>query len=142
KVFAAFADPVKKRRWFAEGEGFIVDSYSLDFRVGGIEAASFRTAAANGPIAAGTVFKNHTTYHDIVPNQRIVSAYSMAMSTPAGDHRFSVSLATVEFKVAAKGTQVLFTEQGAYFEGADGTEMRKAGWISLVDALARELAAH
>jgi len=141
KAFAAFADPVKKRRWFAEGEGFIIDKYELDFRVGGIERASFRTSADDGPFPAGTVFKNFGTYFDIVPNKRIVSAYNMSLGSKDGDKCFSVSLASFEFTATAGGTLVLFTEQGAYFEGSDGAEMRKQGWNSLADALGKELAA-
>lgn len=138
KVFKAFSDITKKRRWFAEGEGFIVDSYDMDFRVGGLETASFRTEKANGPIPAGTVFKNYAVYMDIVPHKRIVSAYNMSK----GDDRFSVSLATVQFEKTPKGVHVTFTEQGAFFEGADGAEMRKMGWEGLVDSLGRELNQH
>lgn len=42
RVFAAFANPVTKRRWFAEGEGWEVDEFTVDFRVGGREVARFR----------------------------------------------------------------------------------------------------
>lgn len=144
KVWAAFADKVKKRRWFAEGEGFIIDHYEMDFSVGGIERANFRTQAANGPIAAGTVFKNFGTYYDIVPHKRIVLAYAMAMGGGPGapDKCFSVSLGSFEFIPTSIGTSLLMTEQGAYFEGADGAEMRKMGWNSLADALGKELATH
>ncbi len=144
KVWKAFSDITKKRRWFAEGEGFLLDHYELDFRVGGIERASFRTAVANGPIPAGTVFKNFATYYDIVPNERIVLAYAMAMGGVNGapDKTFSTSLGSFEFKSTPTGTTLLMTEQGAYFEGGDGAEMRKAGWTSLAEALAKELAAH
>jgi hypothetical protein len=39
-----------------------------------------------------------------------------------------------------KGTDLIFTEQAAFFEGADGPQMREAGWRELLEALARELA--
>ena len=39
RVFAAFADPAKKRRWFAEGNHHQVEHYELDFRVGGADSA-------------------------------------------------------------------------------------------------------
>jgi uncharacterized protein YndB with AHSA1/START domain len=39
RVFAAFANQATKQRWFAEGEGWQVDEFSLDFWVGGYERA-------------------------------------------------------------------------------------------------------
>ena len=37
RVFAAFADPTKKRRWFVEGEGHEVEHFEMDFRTGGMQ---------------------------------------------------------------------------------------------------------
>jgi uncharacterized protein YndB with AHSA1/START domain len=42
KVFAAFADAKKKRRWFVEGEHHTVESYEMDFREGGRERSESR----------------------------------------------------------------------------------------------------
>ena len=42
RVFAAFSDPVKKRRWFGGGEGSEVDEFEMDFRVGGTEMLTTR----------------------------------------------------------------------------------------------------
>jgi hypothetical protein len=33
----------------------------------------------------------------------------------------------------------LFTEQGAYFEGADGPAVREEGWSKLLDQLTEKL---
>ncbi len=55
-----------------------------------------------------------------------------------GDKRISASLATVEFLPAEKGTDLIFTHQGAFFEGADGPEIREAGWCSLLARLTEE----
>ena len=133
-MFAAFSDPAKKRRWFAEGEGFEIEQFEMDFRVGGSERARFR--AQDGGSPDGNVFTNETTYQDIVDNRRVVIAYTMAV----GDKRISASLATIEFLPAGKGTDLIFTEQAAFFEGADGLEMRQSGWRQLLDQLAKELA--
>jgi uncharacterized protein YndB with AHSA1/START domain len=134
KVFAAFSDPAKKRRWFAEGEGFHVDAFEMDFRVGGTERARFRFTAGR-PIEEGTPCANDTVYMDIVDGERIVIAYTM---TVAGA-RISSSQATMEFFPKDKGTTLLFTEQSAFFEGGDGPEMRKQGTEELLSQLAREL---
>ena len=133
RVFAAFSDPAKKRRWFAEGEGLAVRQFEMDFRVGGVERSRFEIAG--GPYD-GAPCANDTTYQDIIPNQRIVMAYTMTL----GDRRISASLATIEFLPADKGTNLIFTEQAAFFEGSDGPELRKEGWDKLLGSLATELA--
>jgi uncharacterized protein YndB with AHSA1/START domain len=133
QVFAAFADPGKKRRWFAGGESRDVEEFAMDFRVGGVERT--RTRIKRGPLA-GTVMTNDTSYQDIVPNRRVVLAYTMSL----GDRRISASLATIELLPADQGTDLIFTDQGAFFEGADGPQMREEGWRKLLELLALELA--
>jgi uncharacterized protein YndB with AHSA1/START domain len=136
KVFAAFADAATKRRWFAEGEGFEIRDYSLDFRVGGRERADFTfLGGPAGAPSAGTPMRNETIYLDIVADQRIVFAYSMIV----GEAPMSASLGTVELVSAGGGTRLTYTEQAAFFENADGTEMRTRGWRGLLEALGREL---
>jgi uncharacterized protein YndB with AHSA1/START domain len=128
KVFAAFRDPAAKRRWFAEGEGFATHQFDMDFRVGGRDFARF--SFGDMP----EMF-NETFYLDIVEDRRLVFAY--AMGTAAG--RFSASLATITLEADGDGTQMRFTEQATFFEGADGIAMREAGTRELLEALAREL---
>jgi uncharacterized protein YndB with AHSA1/START domain len=128
KVFKAFADPAIKRRWFAEGEGWEIEEFVADFKVGGYERSRFR-------FRGGTPIRNDTTYHDIVPNERIIIGYTMTI----GENRISASLATFEFKPAGNGTQLLFTEQGAFLDGLDTAGPREAGWKDLLDALGRAL---
>lgn len=134
RVFAAFQDPAKKRRWFAEGEGFSVKEYKSDFRVGGFERTRF-LASGESPIK-GAVLANDTNYHDIVPNRRVVFAYTMTVA----DKRISASLSTVELLPADSGTNLVYTEQAAFFEGADGPQVRTEGWRHLFEALEKELA--
>jgi len=132
RVFAAFADPAKKRRWFAEGNHHQVEHYELDFRVGGKECARFRFK--DGTPLKGVACTNDTSYQDVVPNRRVVFASTMSL----GEKRISASLATVEFLPAKTGTDLIFTHQGAFFEGADGPEMREAGWRKLLEQLTEE----
>jgi uncharacterized protein YndB with AHSA1/START domain len=133
RVFAAFSDPAKKRRWFADGEGPQAEQFELDFRVGGNEH-TVRRMGDDTPFP-GVALTNHTNYQDIVPNRRIVFAYTMTV----GDRKISASLATVEFVPAEKGTDLIFTDQGAYFEGSDGSKMREDGWNKLLDGISKEL---
>jgi len=131
RVFAAFQDPAKKRRWFIEGRNNEAETFEMDFRVGGTERSSYQMGP-NSPFP-GTVISNETKYMDIVPNRRIVIAYTMSM----GERRFSSSQASFELVPSEKGTDLVFTEQGAYFEGSDGVERREQGWRQLLEHLVK-----
>jgi len=134
RVFAAFADPVRKRRWFAEADGRQLEEHSLDFRPGGTERSLSRFR--EGSPFPGAALTNDTVYQDIVPNRRVVMAYTMSID---GRH-ISSSLATFEFVPAEGGTNLIFTDQGAYFEGSDGPERRTQGWSKLLESLGGDLA--
>src|ERR1700687_2359435 len=133
RVFAAFADAAKKRRWFAEGKSHEVEEFEMDFRVGGIERALYRFK--EGTPFPGVTLANEGSYQDIVPNRRVVTASMMTL----GDKRISASLVTIELLPTDQGTDLICTHQGAFFEGADGPQMREAGWRRLFEQLAREL---
>ena len=128
KVFAAFKDPQIKRRWFVEGKGFTTQSYELDFRVGGWE----RT---RGTAPGETPYSNDTVFFDIVPDERIIFSYQMTWKNAP----ISVSLTTIELRPEGAGTHMTFTEQDAFLEGGDGTEIRKQGTQQLLDSLNAEL---
>jgi uncharacterized protein YndB with AHSA1/START domain len=128
RVFKAHSDKAAKRRWFVEGEGWNIESYEIDFRVGGWERSSFRFK--DGPF---TTFE--AVYHDIVPNERIIVAYAMTLD----GKQISVSLATTELKSAGSGTRLVFTEQGAYLDGHDDVKGREEGSRALFEALAKEV---
>jgi uncharacterized protein YndB with AHSA1/START domain len=130
RVFAAFTDVAKKRRWFGESEGHHVEKFEMTFRVGGTELLLYRFK--EGTPFPGVTLANEGTYEDIVPNRRIVTASRMTI----GDRRISVSLVTVEFLPTEKGTDLICVNQGAYFEGSDGPQMREGGWRRLFDKLA------
>jgi uncharacterized protein YndB with AHSA1/START domain len=133
RVFTAFSDPAQKRRWFAEGESHKLESYDMDFRVGGIERYASRFN--EGTPVAGLRLKSENMFRDIVPNRRIIFTSTMAMEGKC----FSISLGTVELLPAENGTELVLTFQSAFLEGADGPEMRKAGWNGLLDKLGKEL---
>lgn len=134
RVFAAWADPEQKRKWFVEddSENWETLDYSLDFRVGGREYGRF-VLLAKTPAEGEHV--NETVFLDIAPDQRIVFAYTMALN----GRIHSASLATVRFTEAGTGTRVSYTEQGAFYDKGDGVAGRKAGWTSILNALAAYL---
>jgi uncharacterized protein YndB with AHSA1/START domain len=132
QVFQAFSDPAAKARWFAgadDPEAWTDVEHELDFRVGGREASSAR------PTSGGPAILYEARYEDIVPDARIVAAYTMTM----GEQRISASLLTVEFLPAKAGTRLVLTEQLAVLDGADSVASRRHGLVELLDALDAEL---
>lgn len=128
RVFAAFADPAQKRRWLAEGEGWEVEEFDVDFRVGGHERGRFR-------YQGGPPITNDTVYQIIQPDERIILAYAMTIDGAP----LSGSLLTIEFVPEGSGTRLVFTEQGAYLDGKDGPVHREEGSRELLEKLAAEL---
>jgi uncharacterized protein YndB with AHSA1/START domain len=133
RVFAAWADPAAKARWFAGGAG--EGNHQLDFRVGGREVVS------GGPPGC-PVMTFETFYREIVPQERIV--YTSTMSS--GDEVITISLTTVEFRAADGGTKdggtkdggtkLVLTEQGAFLDGREEPAWRENGTADQLKALA------
>lgn len=128
RVFAAWADPAAKARWFNGPDEWGPDEHQIDFRVGG------RETSRGGPVG-GPVHTFECFYHDIVPEQRIVYCYDMYVDR----QRISVSLATVELIAQGAGTRLVFTEQATFLEGADTPAQREKGTSDLLDALGEQL---
>jgi uncharacterized protein YndB with AHSA1/START domain len=129
KVFAAWATLDAKKQWFGNEEGLEpVDELTLDFRVGGREhfTAKFE----------GRVYDYDATYCDIVENERIVWTYDMHLD----GRRISVSVATAELAGVPGGTKLVMTEQGAFLDGLDTNEQRRAGTEQFLDDLQNFLA--
>jgi uncharacterized protein YndB with AHSA1/START domain len=124
RVFAAWATPAAKARWFVGPDEWEKSDHELDFRVGGQESVS------GGP-KGGPVHAYSARYQDIVPNERIIISYDMHLDAT----RISVSLATVEFKPAGAGTRLIYTEQGAFLDGYDDPAGREHGTRALLDNL-------
>ena len=123
RVFAAWADPAAKARWFA-GPG---SEHQLDFRIGGREVARGRQG--------GAVLAFEAVYRDVVPGERIV--YSSVLSS---DERVAtVSITTVEFGAEGEGTRLVLTEQGTFLDGLEQPTWRERGTSDQLDALGAEV---
>jgi uncharacterized protein YndB with AHSA1/START domain len=128
RVFAAWATPEAKARWFGGPPEWTREPHALDFRVGGSERV------AGGPVE-GPRHVFQAVYQDIVPDRRILYAYDLHL----GGKRISVSLATVEFHPAGGGTRMVFTEQAAFLDGYDDAGQREEGTRALLDNLVAEV---
>jgi uncharacterized protein YndB with AHSA1/START domain len=128
QVFAAWAEPKARARWFVGPDEWEKSDHKLDFRVGGRESVS------GGP-SGGPVHVFNAVYQDIVPNERIVYTYDMHLDK----WRISVSLATVELKLAKSGTRMIFTEQAVFLDGIDTPAAREQDTRDLLDNLDADL---
>jgi uncharacterized protein YndB with AHSA1/START domain len=123
-VFARWAEPAAKARWFAGGDA----EHELDFRVGGVEIAQ--------GARDGAVLTFESRYHDIVEDSRIV--YASTLRTD--DTLATVSLTTVEFVPVEGGTRLVLTEQGAFLDGHEQPSWREQGTSDQLAALGADLA--
>lgn len=133
RVYAAFADAVKKQRWFAAGDTHDIEEFTMDFRDGGSERMRYRFR--EGTPYAGFVLTNEGRYQDIVPNRRIVTAWTMSLE---GKH-ISASLVTCEFRATEKGTNLVCTHQAVYIDFVEGPQTLEAGWRQLLESLGNVL---
>lgn len=127
RVYQAWTNPKMKSEWY--GPTNEKSELSLDFRVSGRER--FIGKAPNG-----IAFEYNATFHEIVPNNRIVYCYTMDVGTK----RISVSLVTIDISAAGHGsTQLLLTEQVVFLDGTDSPADREQGNHDMLDALATAL---
>jgi uncharacterized protein YndB with AHSA1/START domain len=128
-VFKAWANNESYYKWLISGDGWDIRKFERDFRAGGREYSEF------APTGSPDSFSNTGVYLDIVPEARIVYAYTMDKNGKP----FSASLATIEISADGKSTKLKFTEQGVHFDGVDSIEMRRKGWEGLMLTMEKEI---
>ena len=128
KVYAAWADPAAKQRWFNAPVELKDVIREQNFRIGGRDRFK-------GTWPDGRTTDFSAQYWDIAPNARIVYVYEMHLD----GKKISVSLATVEFEPQGAGTRMIVTEQGAFLDGYDDAGSRERGTNDLMDRLAASL---
>ncbi len=122
-VFRAFSTREGKQRWFVAHEAK-EKIREMDFRVGGEEKLA-------GQWPNGMVSEFHARYFDIKPDERIIYTYEMRLDGV----KISVSLATLTFEPAGKGTRLVLTEQHAFVDGYEDNGSREEGTNGLLDQL-------
>ncbi len=75
------------------------------------------------------------TYHDIVPDERIIYNYVMHLD----GRKISVSQAAIEFMPEGGGTRLVLTEYGDYLDGYEDKGSREHGTNWLMDNLGKSL---
>ncbi len=129
RVWMALTDEAAKQKWFGGTPGsWEVLERRMDVRVGGRERLK-------GRWEGGVVSTFDATYHDVIPNERLIYSYEMHMD----DRKISVSLATLELRAVDGKTTLAVTEQGSFLDGYDDAGSREQGTGYLLDALGSSL---
>ena len=125
RVFAAFADPEKKKQWFKGPDEWGPPDQKYDFRVGGEEHS------IGGP-PGEPKHRFYNRYLEIIPGERIVYTYWMHHGEPLA----SASVATLEFRPEGDKTRLVITEVGVFLDGYYSAEGREHGIQWQMDAIA------
>jgi uncharacterized protein YndB with AHSA1/START domain len=119
KVFAAWTDPDKVKRWMGPGEGTVL-SVECDARAGG----RFRWVMQN---SAGEIHDVSGTYREFIANEKLVFTWAWK-STPERQ-----SLVTVLLQPDGDGTLLTLTHEQFFDEEA--RDRHQQGWTGALDKL-------
>jgi uncharacterized protein YndB with AHSA1/START domain len=124
RVFAAWTDPEKMKRWMGAPEIEILKA-EADARVGGRYRIEMRDTAG-GPHNVGGV------YREVVVNEKLVFTWQWEATPPEQPHE---SLVTVLIKPDGDGTLLTLTHERLSSE--ESSKSHEQGWISSLDKLER-----
>ena len=119
KVFAAWTDPEKVKRWMGPGEVKAV-SATCDLRVGGRYRWLMRTPSGEEHDVGGV-------YREVVPNEKLVFTWAWK-STPERE-----SLVTVLIKPDGDGSLLTLTHEQFFDE--DARDRHQHGWTGALDKM-------
>ena len=129
QVYRAWVNPDAKARWFSgPPDKWSEQVREMDVRVGGRDRLV-------GKFVDGSESRFEALYFDVVPEKRLVYTYDMYWQ----GKKISVSLASIEFVLAGKGTKLVVTEQHAFLDGYEDGGSRERGTRSLLENLATSL---
>ena len=130
QVYRAWVIPDAKARWFSgPPDKWSEEVREMDVRVGGRDRLI-------GKFMDGSESRFEALYFDVVPEKRLVYTYDMYWQ----GKKISVSLASIEFVLAGRGTKLVVTEQHAFLDGHEDGGSRERGTQGLMDNLGVALA--
>ncbi|MGB7078521.1 MAG: SRPBCC domain-containing protein [Xanthobacteraceae bacterium] len=124
KVFAAWTDPEKVKRWIGPGEVKAL-SADCDLRVGG----RYRWVMRN---PAGEEYDVGGVYREVVPNEKLVFTWAWKSTSERE------SLVTVLLKPDGDGTLLTLTHEQFFDEAA--RDSHHGGWTGALDKMEKMFA--
>jgi len=129
QVYRAWVNPEAKARWFSgPPDKWSEQVREMDVRVGGRDRLI-------GKFVDGSESRFEALYFDVVAEKRLVYTYDMYWQ----GKKISVSLASIEFVLAGRGTKLMVTEQHAFLDGYEDAGSRERGTRSLLENLEQSL---
>jgi uncharacterized protein YndB with AHSA1/START domain len=122
KVFAAWTDPEKIKRWMGPGEIVTIRAES-DARPGGRYFVAMRSPDGKDHDVGGV-------YREVVANEKLVFTWAWKVAPPDESHE---SLVTVLLKPDDGGTLLTLTHEKLFDE--ESREGHEHGWIGALDKL-------
>jgi uncharacterized protein YndB with AHSA1/START domain len=128
-VYRAWTDRARKATWFTGPQDkWTEEVREMDVRVGGRDRLV-------GKFSDGSESRYEAEYFDVDPERRLVYAYDMYFQ----GKKISVTLASIEFVAAGRGTKLIVTEQSAFLDGFEDAGSRERGTRTLLDNLVKSL---
>ncbi|HEX3666542.1 MAG TPA: SRPBCC domain-containing protein [Rhizomicrobium sp.] len=128
RVFAALADPEARANWGAPSEATALIYDKVDFREGGRD--EFRCGDRSDPQYRGV-----TSYHDIVPDERIISSEIVE----AKERKLLISMSTITLEPQGGGTKIIVTLQLTSLAGEGMLEGARFGHNASLDNLVKSM---
>lgn len=124
KVFSAWTDPEKVKRWMGPGEVKVLHAEG-DARTGGRYRWLMKSAAGEEHDVGGI-------YREVIPDRKLVFTWAWK-TMPERE-----SLVTVEIKPDGEGSLLTLTHE--QFNDEEARDRHNAGWTGAMDKLAKYLA--
>jgi len=127
KVFAAWTDPEKMKRWMGPGE-IVAERVESDARVGGRYRVEMRRPSGETHCVGGV-------YREIVPNEKLVFTWAWDPVAPDEPHE---SLVTVLLKADESGTLLTLIHERLFDE--ESRAGHEGGWNGALNKLEKLVA--
>jgi len=129
RVFEAWTDPEKLKKWFGPDENFAVPSTKLDLCVGGKYRIQMKNPDGEFHTAVGT-------YREIKPPERLIFTWAWekdGSESDFGEVEPTEMLIALEFRARGKETELVLTQ--TQFASVESRDRHEHGWNGCFDQL-------